>query len=905
MNKSWVEIGRLLVILVCGCAGFLQAADKTWSGSTSASWGTANIWTPNGVPLATESVSVSNIVGSVSLTVQSGTAAVAASLSFDNTVNTNVTLTIADGGSLTVSGIITNPALNSAFWTVYNSSATNAASVLAASSMAARELALIAGAGPQYLTTGYDINYYTQLSINAGGLTQTNYYRQTNGTISIANSDYGLTLMLSNAGKPSASAAGFYILDGGTLKTDRIGVGNGNGNNNSINSWAGTGVLEFNNGTIQTRAAAGYVWIENGSTFETYNGSGPKDMQRNTSKPSTVRLSQNGTHTFNASFSDSSVVFSPSAQLADKPGETGTLTKTGPGNLIFTGGGLSATNTWTGDTTNTAGKVQVNYNLLAGTAGSLALNNAYSPRSKLILSGGGFELIGRSNAVFSTVSGRTLPSGGGFAESYLVTLASTAGLVVGQAVTNSFLPAGTYIRRIISGTQIGLSHMSTGTVSQTGQTLDFGAASFTSAQTVSNVELVAAASPVTVTPGGSSTLLTFVNVSGAGGLNKAGAGTLQLTGAITFAGTNTISAGMLDFASGANITLTNAITGSGIFRQSGAGTTAVDAATASINSFSGAVVVDGGTLRQGSGSANQNRGLTSASSYTINSGAMILTARDAMSSGATYNLNGGTFRIAPGGGAQTLGPVTLNGGTMVTCQGMGGPWNAFMCNGDFAVTGTVPSVIRADPGLYNGVHLTFNTTSGPRSRVFRVEDVTGNADADLTISASLLDSSHTNVIANLIKTGAGTLLLAGGTNIYSGATIVSNGTLLVSGGMSNSAVTVVSGAAFGTADTKVSKVASLTVAQGAKVIWKYDGGTHSAGNIVVLGALNLPSVATLDVSGTGYLYSSQTLFSATTITGATDLSGWTITGATANSRLIVDGTAVKLIVSHGTLIRIK
>ena len=123
--------------------------------------------------------------------------------------------------------------------------------------------------------------------------------------------------------------------------------------------------------------------------------------------------------------------------------------------------------------------------------------------------------------------------------------------------------------------------------------------------------------------------------------------------------------------------------------------------------------------------------------------------------------------------------------------------------------------------------------------------------------------------------------------------------------MSNSAVTVVSGAAFGTADTKVSKVASLTVAQGAKVIWKYDGGTHSAGNIVVLGALNLPSVATLDVSGTGYLYSSQTLFSATTITGATDLSGWTITGATANSRLIVDGTAVKLIVSHGTLIRIK
>ena len=904
MNRIRLSVGWMVVVMACGCASFSQAADKTWVGSTSANWGTASIWTPPIVPLATESVSVSNIVGNVSLTVQSGTAAVAASLSFDNTVNTNVTMSIADGGSLAVSGIITNPALNTAFWSVYNSSATNAASVLTASSMAARELALYAGTGPQYLTTGYDINYLTQLGVNAGGLTQTNYYRQTNGTISIANSDYGLTLMLANAGKPNASAAGFYILDGGTLKADRIGVGNGNGNNNSVNSWPGTGVLDFNNGTIQTRTAAGYVWIENGSTFENYNGSGQKDMQRNTSKPSTVRLSQNGTHTFNASFSDSSIVFSPSAQLADKPGESGTLTKTGPGNLIFTGGGLSATNTWSGDTTNTAGKVQVNYNLLSGTQGSLALSNAYSPRSKLVLNGGGFELVGRNNATNCTFSNVTIPSGGGFAESYVQSLPTTNGLVVGQAVSNSFLPAGTYIRRIINSTQIGLSHMSTATVSQAGQTLYFGAASFTSAQTVSNVELVASASPVTVTPGGTSTLLTFVNVSGAGGLTKAGAGTLQLTGAITFAGTNNISAGMLDFASGANITLTNAILGSGIFRQSGAGTTAVDAATASINSFSGAVVVDGGTLRMGSGSVNQYRGLTSASAFTVNSGATLITARDAMSS-APLNLNGGTFKIAPGGGAQTLGPVTLNGGTMVTCQGMGGPWSAFMCNGDFTVTGSVPSVIRADPGLYNGVHLLFNTYVPGKLRTFRVEDVTGNADPDLTISANLLDSSHSSTNAGLVKTGAGTLLLSGGTNIYSGATIVSNGTLLVSGGMSNSAVTVCSGAAFGTADTTVSKVASLTLASGSTVIWKYDGNAHTAGSIAVLGMLNLPSSATLNISGSGYLYSGQTLFSGATNSVTTDLSGWIVTGAPVNSHVAVVGNAVKLLVSHGTLIRIK
>jgi autotransporter-associated beta strand protein len=486
-----------------------------------------------------------------------------------------------------------------------------------------------------------------------------------------------------------------------------------------------------------------------------------------------------------------------------------------------------------------------------------------------------------------------------------VTLPTTAGLVVGQSISNAFLPAGTYIRRITGGTTIGMSHINTGLVAQTSQAITFGAAAFTSDQTVSNVEVAAISSPVTVTPGGTSTLLTFVNVSGTGGVSKAGNGTLRFTGAVSYAGPSAISAGTLDFATSANITLTNAITGSGIFRQSGAGTTAVDAAANYINSFNGAVVVDGGTLRQGSGSVNQYRGFTSASSFTVNSGATLLTARDAMNGGAPLNLNGGTFRIAPGGGAQTLGPVTLNGGTMVTCQGMGDPWSAFMCNGDFTVTGSVPSVIRADPGLYNGVHLLFNTYVPGKLRAFRVEDVTGNADPDLTISANLLESSHSGTNAGLVKVGAGTLLLSGGTNIYSGATIVSNGTLLVSGGMSNSAVTVVSGAAFGTADTQTSKVAALTLAENSKVVWKYDGNAHTAGRIEVLGTLNLPSAATLDVSGTGYLYSGQTLFSAATVTGATSLSGWTVTGAPANSSVVRVGNTVALLVNRGTLIRVQ
>jgi fibronectin-binding autotransporter adhesin len=284
-------------------------------------------------------------------------------------------------------------------------------------------------------------------------------------------------------------------------------------------------------------------------------------------------------------------------------------------------------------------------------------------------------------------------------------LSSTAGLTIGQAVSNAWLPPGSYIRKI-TGTQIQLNAMSTNTASsQTGQTLDFGAASFTSEQMVSNVELQATASTVSVNPAGTSTLLTFNNVSGPGGLTKSGNGTLKLAGAVAFYGRINITAGMLDFASSGTITLTNAIIGSGIFRQSGTGTTLVYAAAQNLDTFSGAVVVDGGTLQQAQGTTYQGRGLVSAASYTINSGGTILVARDSMNGSANYNLNGGTLKAI--GGYQTLGPVYLNGGTIVTGPGSGFLYQAFALSGNVTVTGAVPSAILAGAGANNGVHLTF------------------------------------------------------------------------------------------------------------------------------------------------------------------------------------------------------
>ena len=426
----------------------------------------------------------------------------------------------------------------------------------------------------------------------------------------------------------------------------------------------------------------------------------------------------------------------------------------------------------------------------------------------------------------------------------------------------------------------------------------------TGSATVSNINLAATAATVNVTPEGTETWLTFNHVSGSGGLVKAGEGTLLFTGSVAYDGATTISEGTLEFAPDGFTLLTNVIAGSGLFLYSGVGTTVVDSAAANINTFSGPVVVNGGTLQQGSVNNNQRRGFSSAASYTVNNGGTIITARDSMRDTAAYTLNGGTLKMA--NGFQNIGgALTLNGGVLVTGPGQGSLYQAFALGATVAVTGAAPSVIRAEPGLYNGVHLAFNAVAGTR-RTFCVEDATGDAAADLTVSANLLDSSHTGNGAGLVKTGAGTMVLSGGTNTYSGATVISNGTFLVSnGGMSNSAVTVVSGTAFGVADATVSRIAALTLAEGARFVWRYDGDAHTAGRIDMVGTLTLPAAAALDIAGSGKLHSKQVVMAAGDIAGVTDLSDWTITGAPAGSTLTVVGNAVIFCVSRGTRIQVK
>ncbi|MFZ0436357.1 MAG: autotransporter-associated beta strand repeat-containing protein, partial [Chthoniobacterales bacterium] len=398
-------------------------------------------------------------------------------------------------------------------------------------------------------------------------------------------------------------------------------------------------------------------------------------------------------------------------------------------------------------------------------------------------------------------------------------------------------------------------------------------------------------------------------ISGPGGLDKVGPGTLVLTGNNIYTGTTTISAGTLqlgDGGAGGNVSdnavvnngtlvinrsdeldFNRVISGTGRFVQLGTGSSTLSAD----NTFSGGTFVDGGTLVLGNMTTpgrSKVRG-----TVTVNPAGKLdyegnhsfgWTAGESVN---VLNIYGGTVGGANfanhfwGGGNFTL---NMDGGEL-KLGGADNPTLNMVIN--VLNTSTNPAVIskvRGNSALTIDNLATFNVTNGA-------------APVDLIFSGNI--NIRGSGAGNLTKNGAGVMVLSG-SNTYTGTTMINAGTLRA--GSTN---------AFGLASAiSLANAAGTTLdlAGFNNSVGSLAGGGASGGNITLgsgtltIGTRNITTTYGGSITGSGGLIKTgsgrQFLTGTSSFGGDTQMRGGMLRLAATNGSALYNGTNGRVVISH-------
>ncbi len=623
-----------------GTASLTLGAANTFSGTYTASNGTTNL-------------SVNNALGGVTaVSVSSGATLQTSVILLSNAINDaaavtdNGTIDIT-GGTETVGSLAgTNAAASLAIglngttegsFTVGDSTSTSFAGIISGSRLAADAgTAIFTKQGTGILTLGGTNTYTDVTAITAGGITLTN-----SAGLGATGANNGTTVS-SGAVLALDGTAGNLTVGNELLTLNGAGLtGSPNGALRNIagnNSYAGAITL----GSASTiTSSAGTLTLSGGITnagfLTTFDGAGNTTVSSAITGAGGVTKNGNGTLQFSgASANTYTGVTTVSAGELD-------LNKTAGVNAI-TGDGNRATNdvTVSGGTLKWLANEQVDdTSTITVAGGTVDLNGKTETLGSLIVNSGTFQtgaghLIGTTATVQFAGGTSTINSGGIVEDGHIVVTGGT-NTVQGGATEGllHLLSGGLGLQ--MTGANITLNSDATapgrllldGNVSTTASSTTSSITSAGSAANAGSVDLGTGTRTFTVASGSTSSGIDLSIgakiIAPGGALTKAGPGTMELTGANTYAGGTNVNGGTLL----ANNTAGSATGSAGVMVNSGG-----------LLGGTGAIVATGNNIN-----INGNGAITGATSGTV--GALTLTATSVIFGGTAGNLSTYLVDLSP------------------------------------------------------------------------------------------------------------------------------------------------------------------------------------------------------------------------------------------------------------------